>query len=93
LPGIRCPIPDDPERIIAARTTGDYFKDLKAQMESFNRAARGEAPSKDGMMYAQETLGRLAELAKMVVAVSPIAPKPIHIPSEEIVELKIEREP
>lgn len=90
LPIIRCPIPENPEKILTSRSTDSHFEDFDKQFNIFIDAAKGDMPMIDGLDYASDSLGKLAILSDKVAAKSPIAPEmPVFDNSNIIGEVKI----
>ena len=75
LPIIRCPIPENPARILTSRSTGSHFEDFDKQFNIFVDAAKGDIPMMDGLDYGTVALGNLAVLSDKIAKKSPIAPQ------------------
>jgi hypothetical protein len=75
LPFTNCPIPDDPEKIMASRTRGDFFNDFAAQWETYGKGNNRDLPSRDALTYCHMALGKLTELAESLSVHSPVMPK------------------
>lgn len=86
LPSIRCPIPQNPQGISAARACGEHFEDFTAQFDAFVSAAVGESPSADGLAYSHGVLGRLGDLSSMLSDRSPVPPEKIVINKADLLE-------
>ena len=90
LPIIRCPIPENPARILTSRSTDSHFQDFDKQFKIFIDAAKGDMPVIDGLEYASDSLGKLAILSDRIAAKSPIGPEmPVFDSSNIIGEIKI----
>lgn len=90
LPIIRCPIPENPTKILTSRSTDSHFNDFDKQFNLFIDAAKGDILIIDGLDYASDSLGKLAILSDKVAAKSPIAPKMPAFDSSNIIgEVKI----
>jgi hypothetical protein len=75
LPFTICPIPDDPEKIVASRNRGDFFDDFASQWETYARGNKGDIPPRDALTYCHIALGKLTELAESLSVHSPVVPK------------------
>ena len=75
LPFTVCPIPDDPERIMASRNRGDFFHDFSSQWETYAAGIKDGLPRWDGLKYSHIALSRLTELAESLSEHSPVVPK------------------
>jgi len=92
MPAIRCPLPENPDTIISARSTGVHFEDFENQFNVFVKAASGDVAMIDGMDYASETLGRLSVLANKIAEKSPVAPEKMVFDESNIIgEIKFEK--
>jgi hypothetical protein len=92
MPAIRCPLPENPDTIISARSKGVHFEDFENQFNVFVKAASGDVAMIDGMDYASETLGRLSELANKIAEKSPVAPEKMVFDESNIIgEIKFEK--
>lgn len=90
LPIIRCPIPENPARILTSRSTGSHFEDFDNQINIFIEAAKGDIPMLDGLDYANASLGNLAILSGKVAEKSPVAPQMMVFDNSNIIgEVKI----
>jgi len=92
IPVIRCPIPENPAKILYARSTGEHFNDFENQFNSFARAAAGDISAVDGVEYARIALGRLSKLADCVAEKSPVPPEMMTFDESNIIggiEIKI----
>lgn len=85
MPILRCPIPENPAAILSARSTGGHFSDFENQFNAFAKAATGDGTTIDGMDYASEVLGRLANLASKIAERSPVAPEMMVFDSSNII--------
>lgn len=85
LPAIRCPIPENPARILTSRSTGCLFKDFDKQFNIFAEAAKGNLPMVDGLDYSSIVLGDLSNLAEKLVVKSPIEPQMPHFDNSNII--------
>lgn len=85
VPILRCPIPENPAKILSARSTGDHFGDFENQFSSFAKAATGDIPVVDGIDYASTVLGKLANLADEIAGKSPVAPEMMVFNSSNII--------
>jgi hypothetical protein len=90
LPIIRCPIPENPAKILTSRSTGCHFEDFDNQFNIFIKASKGDIPMMDGLDYASIVLGNLAIISDKVAEKSPIRPQmPVFDDSNIIGSMKI----
>lgn len=82
LPIIICPIPANPTEITRKRSK--QVEDFSVLFESFVRAGKDGPPKIDGLQYAHEVIGKLAELASECIKYSPIPPNPIVLERTDI---------
>lgn len=93
VPTIRCPLPDQPDHIAARRSRGDLYQDFSRQFAAFTKAALGDIPSKDGLAYTHEVLGKLVDLALLLSDKAPVPPEmPIFDESNLRGPVRIEHE-
>jgi hypothetical protein len=76
LPYTTCPMPDDPERIMAMRARGDFYSDFNAQWEAY--VGQGST-GPDGLTYCHRALRKLAEVAEALAQYSPVPPKKMRV--------------
>ena len=77
IPILHCPIPEKPNEILTARSTGVYFDNFSNQLNSFAKAATGNIPTIDGIEYAITVLEKLVFLAEEIAKRSLVAPEPL----------------
>ena len=85
MPVLRCPIPDNPAQILSVRSSGAHFSDFEKQLNIFAKATSGAVPARDGMDYAGEVIGRLANLAGEIAGRSPVAPEMVVVNSSDTI--------
>jgi hypothetical protein len=89
VPQIYYPLPPDIKDLTRKRSEGVFFNSLEdLSAAQSRRHQRTSEP--DALDYLHGCLNQFAELALTLLARSPIAPKPIHIGSEDIIgEIKV----
>lgn len=89
IPQIYYALPRDIEELIRNRSQGIFFNSLE-ELSSASSRRHERTLEPDALDYLHSCINEFAELALMMVAHSPIAPKPIHIGREDIIgEIKI----
>lgn len=89
LPSIKLPIPADPDKISAARTSGAHVDDPEQNYARFLNAIRDPASALDGLGYAHSVLGHLSMLASELAALSPAKPEMRVLTDEDTLDIKI----
>lgn len=91
LPIIRCPIPENPSKILASRSSGIHFANFDDQLNMFVKAAKGDIPMIDGLDYASAVLYNLATLLEIAADKSPLAPQMMVFNRSNIIgDVKVE---
>jgi hypothetical protein len=84
LPQIYYPLPGNIEDLARERSRVGFYPTVAALVEaSQRRPIRAEDP--DALEYLHASLDRFVELAKSLVARSPLPPSPIHLTAEDII--------
>ncbi len=89
LPSIKLPIPSDPDKISAARTSGAHVDDPEQNYARFLNAMKDPESALDGLGYAHSVLGHLSVLASELAAVSPVKPETRVLTDEDVLDFKI----
>ncbi len=75
FPGIKLPLPSDPDSISGERNSGRYFKDGELNFARFSNAIEDVDSAKDALEYAHLTMQLISSLASSVSKLSPFEPK------------------
>lgn len=84
VPQIYYPLPGNIEELTRERSNGAFYPTMEKLLEaSKRRADRSIDP--DALEYLHLILNQFAELAMTLIALSPLAPAPIHFGAEDII--------
>jgi hypothetical protein len=89
VPSIKLPIPPDPDKISAERTSGAHVDDPEQNYARFLNAIKDPGSALDGLGYAHSVLGHLSVLASGLAALSPVKPEMPVLTDEDIFDIKI----
>ncbi|HEX9121645.1 MAG TPA: hypothetical protein VF840_14000 [Terriglobales bacterium] len=84
IPQIYFPLPQNVEELMRKRSAGTLFSSMK-ELIAASRRRHDRTCEPDALDYLHGCLNRFAELAGMLAARSPIAPKMIEIRAEDII--------
>lgn len=84
LPAIYYPLPGDAKDLMQRRSKGDLYPSLDALIKASSGRNPDPATEPDALDYLSATLDRFGELAMRLIALSPVAPKLVHLTPDDI---------
>ena len=85
LPILRLPLPINPQELMSQRATRQHFSDFSAQMNIFTQMAREKFSSVDALGYIWKAHRKIAELAGLIGAASPLKGEILVITDSDII--------
>lgn len=84
VPQIYYPLPGNIEELTRERSNGAFYPTMEKLIEASKRQA-DRSTDMDALEYLHLSLNQFAELATTLIALSPLAPAPIHLNAEDII--------
>ncbi|WKA61364.1 hypothetical protein [Pectobacterium aroidearum] len=85
IPGIKLPLPNNPDVLQKERSSGRYFNDPELNFARFKNIIDNIDNTKDSLEYAHSCMQLLGKMAKSVSTLSPVKPEMPLITQNDII--------